>query len=77
MHAPSIIFSFAGLIPIVPGSGLYYAMDAMLFEQSAMVYSHARWTLMVGGGIALGMAAVSLLINMTVRFRESKKKRCT
>jgi len=32
---------------------------------------------MVGGGIALGMAAVSLLINMTVRFRESKKKRCT
>jgi len=77
MHAPSIIFSFAGLVPIVPGSGLYYAMDAMLFEKGALVYSHARWTLMVGGGIALGMAAVSLLINMTVRFRESKKKRCT
>ena len=74
LHAPSIIFSFAGAVPIVPGSGLYYTMDALLFGKSELVHSSFKWTVMVGAGIALGMLLVSILVNGWMHWKQEKSK---
>ncbi|MBQ2735395.1 MAG: threonine/serine exporter family protein [Clostridia bacterium] len=71
-RAPSIIFSFAGAVPIVPGSGLYYAMDALLFGKNELVYSNFKWTMMVGAGIALGTLLVSILVNVLSRWKQAR-----
>lgn len=75
MRAPALIFSFTGVIPIVPGSGLYYAMDSLLFGENDLVYSNFRWTLMVGAGMALGTLIVSILVNVLLRHKQNKVKK--
>ena len=73
-HAPSIVFSFSGAISIVPGSGLYYTMKALLFGEGDLVYSNFKGTLLISAGIALGMVTVSILTNGLTRLHKAKKE---
>lgn len=72
-RAPSTIFSFTGAIPIVPGSGLYYAMDSLLFGRNELAYSNFKWTMLVGAGIALGTLLVSIFVNVLSRWKQARK----
>lgn len=56
--APSTIFYIPGIVPMVPGSNLYYMIEALMHEDMAEAGIQAYallWTIL---GIAVGAAAV-------------------
>ena len=74
-HAPTLVFSIPGIIVIVPGSGLYYTMNALLFGEGNWM-NIFQDMLLVTAGIALGTVLVSILFNAVfglLRHRKAKK----
>lgn len=60
--APAVIFISIGIIPMVPGAGLYNTMLALVqgsYDQAAVSGTN---TLLSAGAIALGVAAVTSLM---------------
>ena len=58
--APSVIFTIPALIPLVPGSLLYYSMSNLLTSQYDQAFLYFSGTLVTALGIAGGMIAVSV-----------------
>ncbi len=75
LHAPTIAFSAPGAISIVPGSALYYTMDALLFGESGRVSTYFTQTLLISAGIALGMVLVSIITNSIVHLAQNRRKK--
>ena len=57
-------FRISGLVCLIPGSGLYHTMDALIRSDSAMVHSYAMSTSYTVFGIAGGICLGSALIYM-------------
>ncbi len=75
MRAPALVFSIPGAISIVPGSGLYYTMNALLFGEGNALYGRALETLLISIGMALGMVMVSVLTTGITRFLQRKRQK--
>lgn len=62
--APAALFLAAGLVPIVPGSGIYnsvlLALDGKPMDSAALLYT----TLLQVGAIAVGLILVSSLLKL-------------
>ena len=63
-HAPTIIFLIPCAIPIVPGSSLYYAMSSLISRNIDNALHHLGNAAVIGIGIAGGIMAVSILMNI-------------
>lgn len=63
-HAPTIVFLAPCAIPIVPGSSLYYAMANLISHNTEAALAHFSNAVAIGIGIAGGIMAVSILVNI-------------
>lgn len=74
MKAPATIFLIIGIIPLVPGGGLYYTMDALLNGDTVLFGRTALETAACAGAIAVGVSMVSSLARLLFR-RSSEGRR--
>ena len=72
MKAPATIFLIIGILPLVPGSGLYNAMDHLISGDSVMFAQVGLETASYAGAIAVGVSMVSSVARLLVRKHLSK-----
>lgn len=60
-RTPITVFLIAGIIPLVPGLGLYRMMSALLDEDFASALNYATLTFEIAGVIAGAIVIISLL----------------
>ncbi len=71
--APAIIFVVPMLVPLIPGSDLYYATSFLLREDPAFS-AQLKLLLMEGGAIAFGIILVACLIHIPRRGLKKAKE---
>ncbi len=64
---PVSVVVLCAIIPLVPGSGLYYAMRAYLAGDMSEASIQIAKTLMIAGTISIGIAVVSSVTNLVTR----------
>ena len=64
LKAPATIFLVIGIIPLVPGGGLYYTMDYLISGNFAMFTSKGLQTAAAAGAIAAGASMVTSLVRI-------------
>ena len=64
LKAPATIFLVIGIIPLVPGGGLYYTMDYLISGDFAMFTSKGHQTAAAAGAIAAGASMVTSLVRI-------------
>ena len=69
MKAPATIFLIIGIVPLVPGGGLYYTMEHLLNGDYAAFSQKLVQTGAIAGTIAIGVS----LVTSTVRLFNWKK----
>lgn len=62
--APSIIFCLTGIVPLVPGSSLYYMMEAFVRSDYETVGDKAFFLLWTMLGIAAGCALIIAVMDI-------------
>lgn len=67
MKVPVSVFVTCVIIPLVPGSSLYYAMQAYISGNTALASVHIYKALLISGTIAMAIAVVSSVTNLTFR----------
>jgi len=64
LKAPAVIFYIPGIVPLVPGSTLYYMMEALVqnnYELAGQKAFSLMWTLLgIGVGCALTIAVIGI-----------------
>ena len=76
LKAPSIVFTIPCLIPLVPGSLLYYTMSNLLAGTYDASFANFTKTMIVALGIAGGLIVVSVVfsvINHALAHRRARK----
>jgi uncharacterized membrane protein YjjB (DUF3815 family) len=63
-RVPVSIFVICAIIPLVPGSGLYYAMTAYIDGKMNQAITLMGQTLMIAGTISVAIATVSSVSNL-------------
>lgn len=63
-HVPVSVFVICAIIPLVPGSGLYYSMTAYIAGKTTHAITLIGQTLMIAGTIAVAIAVVSSISNL-------------
>ncbi len=61
MKTPSTIFIIVGILPMVPGGGIYYTMEYCIQGNHEMFMSKGLQTLAVAGAIAVGVSIASAI----------------
>jgi len=74
-RTPMIIFSVAGIIPLVPGGMAYNAMRHIVEKEYLTAITFASGAFMVSGAIAMGLVFAEVIIQLTFRSIRSRKKR--
>lgn len=68
----SLIFVIPGILPLVPGAGMYKTMLAFLHEDISAAAKIGTETLMLTGAIAVGILIVSSIVRgLTVVFSQN------
>lgn len=67
LKAPATIFLVIGIIPLVPGGGIYYAMEHAINGETDLFLDVLFHTLGLAGSLAVGV----LLVSSTVRLINS------
>ena len=60
-RSPAVIFILTCLIPIVPGSNLFYMMQALIMKNVDSALSHGAAALKISLGVSGGIIAVSVI----------------
>lgn len=69
--APATIFLIVGIIPLVPGGGIYYTMYYLINKNMDMFWNQGMKTIAYAGAIAVGCS----LVSSTVRILTYKRVR--
>lgn len=72
-RTPMIIFSVAGIIPLVPGGMAYNAMRHFVENDNLTAISFATKAFMVSGAIAMGLVFAEVFIQLIFRSRIKKR----
>lgn len=72
---PVTIFIICGILPLVPGGGMYYTMLASVEGDVTKSLSTGLSTLTIAGAIAVGVILVSSLTRL-ITFYYNKKSNC-
>ena len=56
MKAPSTLFFITSTVPLIPGSTLYYCMDAIVAGEKEAALRYGMITFLIAFGIAMGMS---------------------
>jgi uncharacterized membrane protein YjjB (DUF3815 family) len=63
-HVPVSVFVICSIIPLVPGSGLYYSMTAYIAGKMPQAIALMGQTMMIAGTISVAIAVVSSVSNL-------------
>lgn len=75
MKTPTTTFLVPSLIPLVPGSALYYTMNYALKKQWTEFVHQAFYTLQLAVSLAVGIIAVTTVVRLTtILISKAKKK---
>ena len=72
MKMPAVVFSMVGIVPIVPGAGLYRTMLSLVLNEFANAVSTGVETLLVSAAIAMAVAVTTLVFRSTIRKRRGR-----
>ncbi|WP_455582190.1 threonine/serine exporter family protein [Dysosmobacter sp.] len=64
LKAPATIFLVIGIIPLVPGGGLYYTMDYLINQNYPMFSQVGLQTAAIAAAIAVGASMVTSIVRM-------------
>ncbi|MEG0803562.1 MAG: threonine/serine exporter family protein [Pygmaiobacter sp.] len=67
--APATVFLLVGLLPLVPGGGIYYTMEYALEGNTLAFLSRGLNTFSIAGCLALGILVVSSIMRFSSRVR--------
>lgn len=74
-RAPSTLYLIPGIIPLVPGAGIYYTMYyAILNQDSQAAFLKGVETLKIAGAIAIGIIVILALPYSIFNFIKLKEK---
>lgn len=73
LKKPAILFIIPGILPLVPGLGLYNTMLYLIQGNYGMAISKGTDTILIGGAIALAMLVVTSIIRTINFFKKGKK----
>lgn len=62
--APANIFALMGVVPLVPGGGLYRTMLALVLDEYDTAVSTGVETVLIAGAIALAIAVVAVFFRI-------------
>lgn len=65
---PMIIFSVAGIIPLVPGGMAYNTMRKFMESDYLMGIAYGSKTIMISGAIAMGLVFGEVIFQLIIRF---------
>lgn len=69
LKAPSTIFIMPGIIPLVPGAGMYYTMLDFANEDFTQMIATGAHTFSIAGAIAMGILVGSIFSKSVRRMR--------
>jgi len=55
LKAPVTVFLIGGILPVVPGAGMYRTAYSIMVEDAEQVYMHLQETLLIAGAIAVAI----------------------
>ncbi len=64
---PVMVFLIIALLPLVPGSGIYYTMEYAINGDTAAFLETGLHTLAIAGSLALGILLVSSLVRLVTK----------
>lgn len=73
-RAPSTVFLIPGILPFVPGAGIYYTMRGILNGDMVYSYTQGIQTLKLAGAIAIGIILILSLPYSVFNFIKLKEK---
>ena len=73
--APTVVFLLTAPMVIVPGSSLYYTMNALIMQKNKLLSLHLEDLLQISIGMAAGIVAISVLVQGFLRFSSRMEKR--
>ena len=74
-RTPSTIFLTIGLLPLVPGAGVYYTMKYFVQGQYVDFAAKAMQTLSCAGAIALGVMLIISMVRMLLHIQEMRHEK--
>ena len=74
LKAPSTVFITPGIIPLVPGAGMYYTMLDFVNEDFQSMISTGANTIFIAGSIAMGILVASIFSRSLQRMRRHNFK---
>ena len=74
LKAPATVFQAVAVIPLIPGSGLYYTMNSILRRDWQDLRHYGSGTLLCALGIAAGISLVSALTYMLSKALSRQRK---
>ncbi|MBR4375148.1 MAG: threonine/serine exporter family protein [Treponema sp.] len=73
MKNPATVFLLSGLLPLVPGGGLFYTMRAAVQKELDEMLRTGYQTIMACAAIVLGVAVVSSIFRIVQTFLRNRK----
>ncbi|MGL4336451.1 MAG: threonine/serine exporter family protein [Turicibacter sp.] len=74
---PVTVYLIVGLIPFVPGSGIYYTMEHFIDGNTDLFLSSFVHTLAIAGTLAFGILLVSSVVRLVTRVNLVRYKKRT
>ena len=69
---PATVFLIIGIIPLVPGGGIYYTMEALINGDLSLCVRYGMETAASAGAIAVGCSLVSSVARIAVVLRRRR-----
>lgn len=74
---PVTIFIVSGMIPLVPGGGMFYTMQALIMKEYSLFLQKGFTTFAIAGVIALGILIASFCVQAIQYLRKRMKNKVT
>ena len=73
LKAPAILFLVPMLIPLIPGSTLYYTTQHLVLGDTALFSQYGNQLLLEAGAIAFGIILVAGIVHLPLRLWRPKR----
>ncbi len=74
LKGPTIVFATMGIIPPVPGYGLYRTMELIVLQDYTSAIAKGCETLMIAGAIALSLGFSAVVARSVLQKKQEKRK---